>query len=509
MCIKPNKEERTDVAMNPIASSNSVASPGQVTVGMPPVPNKPLPPVPQKAKGLVVRALYSFTKLQDDDLTFKKGDRLELPDGKIGEEVWYIAKNLMTGEMGYIPSNYVVVDDKNPETQEWFFKVDRREAEKQLMLPGNPRGTFLVRGSADKKSYALSIQDYDEERRQRIIKHYRIRRTDNGDCYISPRNRFPTVIDLISHYSDGSDGLCCRLNRPCPREPQPIPFKDIEVDRNQIKLQRKLGAGQFGEVFAGKWCNQVDVAVKTMKEGQMSHEAFLDEAKIMHKLSHRKLVQLMGVCTQSEPLYIITELMINGALLDYLREASQSVHLMDLVDMAAQIADGMAYLEKKCFIHRDLRAANILVGENNIVKVADFGLARFTEFDTKEPTDNVYLANEATKFPIKWTAPEAAFERKFSTKSDVWSFGVLLYEITTYGRVPYPGMTGQEVLNRVDQGYRMPRPIGEGINCPEPIYETMQKCWDRRPDNRPSFEYLYSFFDDYLVAADSPYRETY
>ena len=196
--------------------------------------------------------------------------------------------------------------------------------------------------------------------------------------------------------------------------------------------------------------------MKTLKPGTMSIEAFLEEAKIMHRLRHPKLVQLMGVCTQGEPMYIITELMVNGALLDYLRSERANIPFKTLVDMAAQvrqlrfcrfvlfynlkicfvlllqIADGMAYLENQNFIHRDVRAANMLVGNNNVVKVADFGLARVVE-------DDEYTAHAETKFPIKWTAPEAAFDRHFSTKSDVWSFGVLLYEMITYGRVPYPG----------------------------------------------------------------------
>jgi tRNA A-37 threonylcarbamoyl transferase component Bud32 len=422
---------------------------------------------------------------------------------------WWIARHTTTGQEGYIPSNYVVKDDNNPESQEWWFSIDRREADKQLLLPGNPRGTFLVRASSDKKSYALSIRDWDVSKNDVIIKHYRIRKMDDGGCYISPKRTFPSIIDLIEHYRGGpggADGLCCQLTKACPKEPEPIPFKDIEVERSTLKLHKKLGAGQFGEVWAGKWRNQVDVAVKTLKEGQMTAEAFLDEAKVMHKLRHRKLVQLMGVCTTSEPMYIITELMVNGALLDYLRKDEGSkIKLKEMIDMAAQVADGMAYLEQKNYIHRDLRAANILVGENNVCKVADFGLARLTA-NIGSDEESVYLAHEATKFPIKWTAPEAAFERKFTIKSDVWSYGILLYELITYGRIPYPGMTGHEVLQKLEQGYRTPRP-GPPFDCPESLYGMMIKCWDKIPENRPTFQYLYDFFDDYFISTEPSYED--
>ncbi|VDD84258.1 unnamed protein product [Mesocestoides corti] len=161
------------------------------------------------------------------------------------------------------------------------------------------------------------------------------------------------------------------------------------------------------------------------------------------------------------------------------------------------IASGMAYLERERYIHRDLAARNILVGENHSVKIADFGLARMVE-DRYE----TYVAQNGTKLPIKWTAPEAALSGRFTVKSDVWSFGIVVYEIITHGQVPYPSMNNTETLNQVSSGYRMPKPNA----CPDGIYEVMLQTWDALPEHRPTFEYLCSYFEEYFVASETSYR---
>ncbi|ESN98506.1 hypothetical protein HELRODRAFT_84516 [Helobdella robusta] len=456
----------------------------------------------------IVKALYDYDARQIDDLGFRKGDRLAII-GTNDMDDWWLARHTTNGRQGYIPSNYVVLDDNRPESQDWWFSIDRREADKQLMLPGNPRGTFLIRKSQDNRSYALSIRDYVQELREVTIKHYRIRVMDDGGVYISPKRTFIDLLHLVEHYQAQADGLCYQLTKACPKEPEAIPFKELEVDRSEIEKRSKLGAGQFGEVWSGKFRRMVDVAIKTLKPGSMSPEAFLEEAKIMHRLRHRKLVQLMGVCTKGEPMYIITELMVNGSLLEYLqKDNGRNINIRCILDMAAQIADGMAYLEEQNYIHRDLRAANILVGENNTVKVADFGLARLLEDPAMHDNDNdaIYNAREDAKFPIKWTAPEAAFKRRFSIKSDVWSFGILLYEMITFGRVPYPGMDNATTLQRLQEGYRMPRPSGGVIECPVRMYDMMIQSWDRMPEKRPTFAYLKDFFNDYATETEGQYQ---
>lgn len=492
---KNKKKSGENGTSQPATQARSPASEGRT---LPPVP-QPL----QKSNKIIVRALYDFDARQPDDLGFKKGDRLEIVNDSDNGD-WWLARLISTDVTGYIPSNYVVEDDNRPESQDWWFSIDRREADKQLMLPGNPRGTFLLRNSADHRTYALSVRDFNDTTQEVTIKHYRVHKNPDGSVYITKRSAFNNLLLLVEHYRRTTDGLCCPLTKACPKEPEPIPFKALEVNRNEIQLSTRLGQGQFGEVWAGKWNRTVDVAVKTLKEGTMSVEAFLDEAKIMHRLRHRKLVLLMGVCTRMQPIYIITEMMVNGSLLEYLRkDGGMTIKLPTIIDMAAQIADAMRYLEKEQYIHRDLRAANILVGENNNVKVADFGLARLVDPDDSE----VYTSGDNGKFPIKWTSPEAAFSRKFSTKSDVWSFGILLYEMVTFGRIPYPGMDNTQTLVFIRDGNRMQKPNGCPHPCPQKYYDTMLDCWRHAPEQRPTFEFLYDFFDNYSTASETQYHE--
>ena len=207
-------------------------------------------------------------------------------------------------------------------------------------------------------------------------------------------------------------------------------------------------------------------------------------------------LQLYAVCTQEEPIYIVTELMRHGSLLEYLKGEGKDLKLPELIDMGAQVAAGMAYLERMNYIHRDLAARNILVGEGNVCKVADFGLARLIE-------DDEYNAHQGAKFPIKWTAPEAALYQKFTIKSDVWSFGVLLVELVTHGRNPYPGMTNAEVLAQVERGYRMPQPM----NTPDALYQIMLDCWKKNEWERPTFDYLQSILEDYFVSTEPNYKK--
>jgi len=354
------------------------------------------------------------------------------------------------------------------------------------MKPGNDTGSFLVHSCNDDPGrLSLAVRDKDK------VQHYEIRCLDDRGYFIDHRMRFETLEQLVEYYSTQEGCLSTQLKMPCIEE-----GSCLEVEKSSICLVSKLGAGQFGEVWQGVWNDTTPVAVKTIKSGVANPTDFLQEAALMRELHHPNLLQLYGVCTREEPIYIITELMKQGSLLEYLRGDGCSLMLPQLIDMGAQVAAGMAYLELNNYIHRDLAARNILVSDQDdksegnlmVCKVADFGLARVIDED-------IYEAHTGAKFPIKWTALEAALFGHFSVKSDVWSFGILLYELITHGSCPYPTMSNAQVLEALQTGYRMPRPMG----CPEQLYEIMSSCWLEHAQCRPTFETLHWELDEYFV----------
>lgn len=449
----------------------------------------------QHGVGKIVVGIYPYEGSHPDDLGFQKGEKLKILE-EHGE--WWKAKSLETNREGFIPSNYVAKAD-TMETEEWFFKdITRKDAERQLLSPANKPGAFLIRESETSNGFSLSIRDVGTKNLD-VVKHYKIRKLDNGGYYISPKSSFTDIGSMIKHYQQKADGLCRKLGRPCvkPKAEKPWDKDAWEIPKDSIKMVKKLGAGQFGEVWMAYYNNKTKVAVKTLKPGTMTVEAFLEEANVMKTLQHDRLVRLYAVVTKTQPIYIITEFMANGSLLDFLKaDMGCKVQLPKLIDFSAQIAEGMAYIERKNYIHRDLRAANVLVSENLLCKIADFGLARVIE-------DDEYSAREGAKFPIKWTAPEAINYGSFTIKSDMWSFGVLLHEIITYGRMPYPGMTKVEVMSSIQRGYRMPQPE----NCPTELYNIMLTCWKDKAEDRPTFDFLQSVLNDFYTATEAQYQD--
>lgn len=386
-----------------------------------------------------------------------------------------------SGQVGWVPSNYVTPVN-SLEKHSWYHGPISRNAAEYLLSSGI-NGSFLVRESESSPGQRSISLRYEGR-----VYHYRISEDSEGKVYVTTESKFNTLAELVHHHSMHADGLITQLLYPAPKHNKPTVFAlspepdEWEINRTDIVMRHKLGGGQYGDVYEAVWKRyNVTVAVKTLKEDTMALKDFLEEAAIMKEMKHPNLVQLLGVCTREPPFYIITEFMSKGNLLDYLRTGSKEhITAVVLMYMATQIASGMSYLESRSFIHRDLAARNCLVGEDHLVKVADFGLARLMRDDT-------YTAHAGAKFPIKWTAPEGLAYNKFSTKSDVWAFGILLWEIATYGMSPYPGVDLTDVYHMLEKGYRMECPPG----CPPKIYELMRQCWQWNACDRPSFQEIH------------------
>ncbi|XP_063227607.1 tyrosine-protein kinase Btk [Bacillus rossius redtenbacheri] len=428
----------------------------------------------------VVVALYPFKAIEAGDLSLEKGAEYEVLDDS--QEHWWKVKDEQ-GSIGYIPSNYVKEKELlGLQKYEWYVGDMSRQRAESLLKHEDKEGCFVVRNSSTKGLYTLSL--YTKVPHPHV-KHYHIKQNSRGEFFLSEKHCCGSIQDLVNYHRHNSGGLASRLKTsPCDR---PVPataglsHDKWEIDPQELMLLDELGSGQFGVVRRGKWRGSIDVAVKMMKEGTMSEDDFIEEAKVMTKLQHTNLVQLYGVCSKHRPIYIVTEYMRHGSLLNYLRrhEASLGGNVGLLLDMCIQVCKGMAYLERHNYIHRDLAARNCLVGSENVVKVADFGLARYV-------LDDQYTSSGGTKFPIKWAPPEVLNYTRFSSKSDVWAYGVLMWEVFTCGKMPYGRLKNTEVVDRVQRGVVLERPKA----CFKEVYEVMRKCWSHSPEDRPSFRSL-------------------
>ncbi|CAG5867274.1 unnamed protein product, partial [Menidia menidia] len=265
-----------------------------------------------------------------------------------------------------------------------------------------------------------------------------------------------------------------------------------EIDVSFISIERIIGAGEFGEVCSGPLRlpgkREIQVAIKTLKVGytEQQRRDFLWEASIMGQFNHPNIIRLEGVVTKSKPVMIITEYMENGSLDTFLKKNDGQFTVIQLVGMLRGIASGMRYLSDMGYVHRDLAARNILVNGNLVCKVSDFGLSRVLEDDPEAA-----YTTRGGKIPIRWTAPEAIAYRKFTSASDVWSYGIVMWEVMSYGERPYWEMSNQDVIKAVEESYRLPGPM----DCPEALYHLMMDCWQRERSSRPKFDEIVCLLD--------------
>uniref|UniRef100_A0A3B5BK14 non-specific protein-tyrosine kinase n=1 Tax=Stegastes partitus TaxID=144197 RepID=A0A3B5BK14_9TELE len=422
----PNVPNHNNVIANPATQAAEIRTvSGDIRV-----------PSPKKRPVQLYAALFDFEARSDDELTVKEGDKLSVLE-KRGE---YVLAKKLTGslESGLIPANYV----------------------------------------------ALLQDEFAKHRSEGKVYHFRIQRSSIGAYFVSDKVSFGTLGELVSYYQKNPRSLGVPLEEPCAQQRELFDMEPWERPREEFKLTKKLGEGHFGQVWEAVWsAESKKVAIKMLKQDTKQDE-FVKEVQALKSLHHPKLIQLLAMCSRGEPVYIVTELMSKGSLKSYLTAAEgQVLTSAHLIYMGSQVAEGMAYLEDRNIVHRDLAARNILVGDDLVCKVADFGLARIIK-------DSVYTASRSTKIPVRWTAPEAAIYQRFSVKSDVWSFGVLLYEMMSRGKMPYE-KSNKEVLDLLSSGFRLPCPT----RCPQNIYRIMMDCWAAEPSKRPSFHALHSQLD--------------
>ncbi|KAJ8274578.1 hypothetical protein COCON_G00092030 [Conger conger] len=319
--------------------------------------------------------------------------------------------------------------------------------------------------------------------------------------------------DKLQHYSTGRDLTNCHSPIGCPTHfsgspgmkiyIDPFTYEDPneavrefakEIDVSSVKIEEVIGAGEFGEVYKGRLKlpgkREIYVAIKTLKAGysEKQRRDFLSEASIMGQFDHPNIIRLEGVVTKSRPVMIVTEFMENGALDSFLRQNDGQFTVIQLVGMMRGIAAGMKYLSEMNYVHRDLAARNILVNSNLVCKVSDFGLSRYLQDDTSDPT---YTSSLGGKIPVRWTAPEAIAYRKFTSASDVWSYGIVMWEVMSFGERPYWDMSNQDVINAIEQDYRLPAPM----DCPAALHQLMLDCWQKDRNARPRFADIVNTLD--------------
>uniref|UniRef100_A0A803YH17 Protein kinase domain-containing protein n=1 Tax=Meleagris gallopavo TaxID=9103 RepID=A0A803YH17_MELGA len=266
-------------------------------------------------------------------------------------------------------------------------------------------------------------------------------------------------------------------------DPEELKDKKLFLKRDHLMIDEvELGAGNFGCVKKGVYKmrkKQIDVAIKVLKSNNEKtvRDEMMTEAQIMHQLDNPYIVRMIGVC-EAESLMLVMEMASGGPLNKFLSSKKDEITVSNIVELMHQVSMGMKYLEEKNFVHRDLAARNVLLVNQHYAKISDFGLSKALGAD-----DSYYKARTAGKWPLKWYAPECILYHKFSSKSDVWSYGVTMWEAFSYGQKPYKKMKGPEVISFIEQGKRMDCPT----ECPAEIYTLMMQCWTYRWEERPGF----------------------
>ncbi|XP_068118042.1 tyrosine-protein kinase Srms-like [Hyperolius riggenbachi] len=422
-------------------------------------------------------AMRDFQATSEDEISIKVKERVQVLF--MERDRWRVSKVDLSGQVldppeGYVPRD-CLVNEMPVEQQQWFMDIDKAETEKLLLSEPNIDGSFLVRPGRD-LSYCLSV------RKNKQVIHYDIERDVTQGFFIHIGRYFTCVHDLVLyHRYHLEDHKCLPL----------VPFlsslsssENWERPSSDFTLVRKVSDFDISHYRFTRWESswkegRRKVLVHTMSREFFTRNHFMSGMEVLKTLSHRNVAELYALCTTEDPVYIVTECMEKGDLQSFLcGEEGHRLSESELLHIADQVLVGMAYLEAKRVLHLDLCCRNILVGNDLVCKISQFGFA------IQEKGKHVWPPGK--KMLVKWMPPEVIEQGEVSSKTDVWSFGILLYEIFSLGQTPYKGVTSKEAAKNMLAGYRLPMPP----LCPADVYDLMLKCWYEDPRKRPTFQQI-------------------
>ncbi|KAL5963356.1 Tyrosine-protein kinase SPK-1 [Taenia solium] len=446
--------------------------------------------------------------LEGDPLTIESVDRTE---------VWWQAFNKRTGKSGFIPWNYVTEEIGVKDVIDAWHEIDRRESEIKLSMPDLPNGTYILRPSSNPLRIALSVLCIVGS--TKVIKHFSVRYDPSLSGYsIALGKRFTQLKDLTDYYKAPHGGNAPLLSSSMPHSPPVIQSRNLQIPLEKIELKTHIArGGRFGSVYKAVCTasGKRDVVVKKIS-GHMERDAIVARAEACHKLHNRAIVQFLGICEapKSGLVLLVWEYMPGGNLRDFLihnKTTADYIRLQHWLHQAMQyycfikyafvsleeILDGMDYLESAETYHGELTTSNVFLSPELCAKIGNFGFnGRFSKSD--------FTQTQA----VRWAAPESLDSSYiFDIRCDVWSFGIVMFEVFTFGSTPYKDMVVEEVVERVKAGYRLPNPTDLGFYCEDVMYETMRSCWNFDFTDRPTFHELWFVFEDHLAKDGGVYAE--